>query len=931
MLFRIKYENPRIGVTLLNPEQEARLLIDENLKAAGWVVQSADQMNPYAARGVAVREIYLEGVGKADYLLFVDQKAVGVVEAKKAGTTLSGIAEQSANYAAGIPAHIPRVEGEMLPFLYQSTGIETTFRDERDPEPRSRQVFNFHRPETLSDWVSQASTLRSRLQALPPLDRGNLWPAQVEAIENLEISFAANKPRAVIQMATGSGKTYTAINFIYRLIKFAKANRILFLVDRNNLGRQARNEFANFITPDDGRKFTELYNVQHLQSNVLDPVSKVHITTIQRLYSMLSGEPEYDPANEETSLFLTGATLERERPEEVLYNPAFPIEYYDFIVIDECHRSIYKLWRQVFDYFDSFLIGLTATPNKLTFGFFHKNLVMEYTRQRAVVDGVNVDGDVYQIKTKITEQGSVVEAGQVVGVRDRQTRKFQWEELDDDLVYDAAQLDREVMTPDQIRTIIRTFRDRLFTDIFPGRSEVPKTLIFAKDDNHAEEIVEIVREEFNKGDDFCKKITYKVSGISTDELIRALRNDYYPRIAVTVDMIATGTDVRPLEILLFMRNVKSRGLFEQMIGRGTRVIDPTEFQSVTRDAASKTHFVIVDAVGVIEQEKYDTQTFERLPGKSLVQLLDLTKFGIADEDTLSSLASRLVRMGGQLDASQHAQIEQASGGLSLRDLTGKMLDAIDPDTIEQLRQSENISTKEAQERLARAALFPFASKPELRNLLAEIRRLQRQVIDTVSIDEVRQAGYSQEASEKARQMVEAFRRYIEENKDVITALQILFGRPRAQARLTFEQVKELAEKLQQPPNSWTTENLWRAYAQIERDRVHGLSEPRVLADVVSLVRHAVSPDGELAPYPEIVQKRYREWLAAQEAAGKTFNAEQRWWLDEIARHIGVNAEISLEDLGTGRFHDEGGVVRVRKLFGSKLKDFVEELNINISA
>lgn len=910
----------------LNPEQEARILIDKNLEAAGWEVQSADKMNPYASRGVAVREIFLEGVGKADYLLFVDQKAVGVVEAKKQGTTLSGIAEQTANYAAGIPAHIPKVEGEVLPFLYQSTGIETTFRDERDPEPRSRPVFNFHRPETLADWVGQKTALRQRLRSFPPLVTGNLWPAQIEAIQNLEASFAANKPRALIQMATGSGKTYTAINFIYRLIKFGKANRILFLVDRNNLGKQARNEFANFITPDDGRKFIELYNVQHLQSNVLDRVSKVHITTIQRLYSMLSGEPEYDPANEEQSLFETGAVLYKEPPKEVVYNAGFPIEYYDFIVIDECHRSIYKLWRQVFDYFDSFLIGLTATPSKLTFGFFNKNLVMEYNRQRAVVDGVNVDGEVYQIKTKITERGSFVEAGQVVGVRNRQTRKFQWEELEDDLVYEAAQLDREVMTPDQIRTIIRTFRDKLFTEIFPGRTEVPKTLIFAKDDNHAEEIVKIVREEFDKGDDFCKKITYKVSGASADELIRSLRNDYYPRIAVTVDMIATGTDVRPLEILLFMRNVKSRGLFEQMIGRGTRVIDPTEFQSVTRDASSKTHFVIVDAVGVIEQEKYDTQTFERLPGKGLAQLLDLTKFGMADQDTLSSLASRLVRMESQLDPSQRAQIAQASGGSSLRDLTRQLLDAIDPDTIEQLSQSENITTKEAEERLARAALLPFASQPELRTLLTDIRRLQRQIIDTVSVDEVREAGYNQEASDKARQMIESFRRYIEENKDEITALQILFGRPRGQSKLTFEQVKELAERLQQPPNSWTTEGLWRAYTQVERDRVRGLSQPRVLADVVSLVRHAVAPDGALAPYPEIVHERYKEWLAAQEASGITFTAEQRWWLDAIARHIGVNAEIAVEDLGTGRFHDEGGIVKVKRLFGTQLNDLLSELN-----
>ena len=399
-----------------------------------------------------------------------------------------------------------------------------------------------------------------------PLNTAGLWSAQVEAITNLEQSFAQDKPRSLIQMATGSGKTYTAVSFVYRLIKFAKAKRVLFLVDRNNLGRQAFKEFDQYRTPDDGRKFTELYNVQHLQSNTLDPVSKVHITTIQRLYSMLSGEPEYDPENEENSLFEMGAALDRQPPKEVHYNPAIPIETYDFIVVDECHRSIYNLWRGVLEYFDAFLIGLTATPSKQTFGFFNQNLVMEYSRERAVLDGVNVQGTVYRIKTQISESGSKVEAGLWVGKRDRLTRAQRWEQLDEDLSYEPEQLDRAVVAVDQIRTIVRTFRDRLPVDILSGRSQVPKTLVFAKDDSHAEDIVRIVREEFGKGDEFCQKITYKTNWKKPEDLISDFRNSYFPRIAVTVDMIATGTDIRPLEILLFMRAVRSRLLYEQMLG-----------------------------------------------------------------------------------------------------------------------------------------------------------------------------------------------------------------------------------------------------------------------------------------------------------------------------------------------------------------------------
>ncbi|MBI4286867.1 MAG: DEAD/DEAH box helicase family protein [Chloroflexi bacterium] len=541
----------------MKPEEKARQKIDQQLAAAGWVVQDLKELNMGASLGVAVRESPLKS-GEADYLLFVDRKAVGVVEAKPEGTTLSGVADQSGKYLVGFPANLPHVM-EPLPFAYETTGIETFFRDLRDPEPRSRRVFAFHRPETLGEWSSQADTLRARLRHLPGLLTQGLRDCQIEAIGNLEKSFADARPRGLIQMATGSGKTYTAVSFVYRLIKFANAKRVLFLVDRSNLGRQTLREFQQYVTPDDGRKFTELYNVQHLTSNTLDPVSRVCITTIQRLYSMLSGEPEYDATLEEKSGFDTLPYLEK--PKDVVYNPKIPIETFDFIITDECHRSIYHLWRQVLEYFDSFINGLTATPSKQTLGFFNQNLVMEYSHERAVADAVNVGYEVYRIKTRITEQGSKVDAGYYIDKRDRLTRKKRWELLDTELEYAASQLDRSVVAPDQIRTIIRIFRDKLFTEIFPGRKEVPKTLIFAKDDSHAEDIVGIVREEFGKGNDFCKKITYKTTGEKPEDIIASFRNSYNPRIAVTVDMISTGTDIKPLECLLFMRDVKSMVYF----------------------------------------------------------------------------------------------------------------------------------------------------------------------------------------------------------------------------------------------------------------------------------------------------------------------------------------------------------------------------------
>ncbi|MGH7862357.1 MAG: DEAD/DEAH box helicase family protein, partial [Candidatus Dormibacteraceae bacterium] len=408
----------------------------------------------------------------------------------------------------------------------------------------------------LAAWLAQApedvpldqnATLRARLRRLPPLPSTGLRACQVEAVTNLERSFAANRPRALIQMATGSGKTYTAVSSAYRLLKFGGARRVLFLVDRANLGRQALREFQQFVTPDDGRKLSELYNIQHLQTNRIDPVARVCITTIQRLYSMLAGEPELDPGAEEGSLFEAGSLLDQQPPKEVRYNPDLPIETFDVIITDECHRSIYRLWRGVLEYFDAFIVGLTATPNRQTFGFFQRNLVMEYGHDRAVADGVNVDYEVYRIRTKITEAGGTIEKGFYVDRRDRLTRARRWEQLDDDLTYDPARLDREVVAPDQIRTVVRAFKDALFTDLFPGRTEVPKTLVFCKDDSHADDVVQIFREEFARGNQFAQKITYKTSGAKPEDLLAAFRNSYDPRVAVTVDMIATGTDVKPLE------------------------------------------------------------------------------------------------------------------------------------------------------------------------------------------------------------------------------------------------------------------------------------------------------------------------------------------------------------------------------------------------
>jgi type I restriction enzyme, R subunit len=919
---------------MTTPEAQARAQIDELLAAAGWQVQHRSQLNLAAARGVAVREFPLK-TGYADYLLFVDRKAIGAIEAKAVGIPLSGVEAQSEKYGKGLP-DIPPAWHKPLPFLYESTGVETFVTNGLDPAPRSRRVFAFHRPETLAEWAQAPNTLRARLQHLPPLHTTGLWPAQIEAITNLERSLAEDRPRALIQMATGSGKTFTAVSAIYRLITFGGARRVLFLVDRSNLGRQTLREFQQYVTPDDGRKFTELYNVQHLQSNVVDPVSRVCITTIQRLFSMLSGDSEFDPSSEEVSLFELEEALGGQ-PKEVRYGGVLPVEYFDVIVVDECHRSIYNLWRQVLEYFDAHLIGLTATPSKQTFGFFNQNLVMEYSRQKAVLDGVNVDGEVYRIRTAITQGGSTVEAGFTVGRRSRQTRAVRWEQLDEDLAYGATQLDRDVVAESQIRTVIRTFRDRLFTELFPDRHEVPKTLIFAKDDSHAEEIVRIVREEFGKGNAFCQKITYRTSGVKPEELIAAFRNSYYPRIVVTVDMIATGTDIKPLECLLFMRTVRSRVLFEQMLGRGTRVISPSDLQSVTADATRKERFIIVDAVGVVDHPKVDTQTLERKKSVPFDKLLEAVALGARDEDTLSSLAGRLARLERQLSEQDRYKIAAESGGQTLAELARGLLDSLDPDrqfAVAQAATGDEMPSEsqvdQAAEQLVEQATAPFHN-PALRETLKVVQQRNEQTIDQVSVDRVLEAGYSDDATARARATVESFRQFLETYRDEIGALQILLNQPRGRQPLTFQQVKELAHQIAQPPLSLTTEALWRAYAQLERGKVRGAGAKRVLADLVALVRHAVELDGELTPYPEQVRARYSQWLAQQEASGRQFTAEQRWWLDQIAAHIGVNLSIAPADFEYGAFFNRGGPVAAARTLGSDWPALLDELNAELVA
>ena len=926
----------------MTPESRARQIIDQKLAASGWVVQDMQQLNLGAAQGIAVRE-YPTDTGPADYVLFVDREPVGVIEAKRdeAGENLTVHEAQTERYAnAGLKW---RKGSQPLRFLYESTGQIIHFTDGGDPRPRARELFHFFQPQTLAAWAAQPDTLRTRLaEQMPPLPERNLRDCQISAVTGLEKSLASGKPRALVHMATGAGKTFTAITAIYRLLKFGGARRILFLVDTRNLGKQAHQEFMAYTPPDDGRKFTELYNVQRLASSHIDPHAQVCISTIQRMYSILSGEAIDDSAEDISLAELPQAA---KSPKPVRYNPAVPIETFDFIVIDECHRSIYNLWKQVLDYYDAFLIGLTATPDKRTYGFFNENVVAEYSYEQSVVDGVNVGYDVFEIETRITRAGAELKAREWVDHRDRETRKKRWAETDEDLAYTGKELDRSVVNTSQIRQVIQAMKSAVETSIFPGRKEVPKTLIFAKTDSHADDIIKLVREVYGEGNAFCKKVTYKADE-DPDTILSNFRNDYYPRMAVTVDMIATGTDVKPLEVLLFMRDVRSRGYYEQMKGRGVRSLDAESLKKVSNSADSaKTHFVLIDAVGVEKSLKTESRPLEKKPGISLDALLKSVAVGGRDDDTVLTLGNRLVRLTRQLDDKALARIKQTSGGVALQDLARGLVSALDPDRVVAdaldhaqatgITRSEDTLTEEelATARLQRisAACQPF-DDPRLRDLIESVRREREQIIDHINTDKITYAGFSAQAEAHARATVQAFADYLREHRDEIAALDFFYQQPYQRRQLTFAMIEELHDALSRPPLMLTTERLWSAYARVQASQVKGADTRRQLTDLVALVRFALRLDHELQPFADSVDKRFQAWIFRHNAQRATsFTDEQTQWLRLIKDHIASSCSISREDFDYAQLAAHGGLQKAWNVFGEQLDGLLAEMSEELVA
>ena len=937
----------------MSPEEKARLEIDKKLNAAGWVIQDLKEIDITASLGVAVREFPTADGHEVDYALFVEGDPVGLIEAKEdnKGVGLTNDAhEQNMGYVkTGLKNH--EDEKDELRFIYEATSILTQFTDLKDPEPRVREIFSFHRPETLKAWIEEYArekqTLRGRMQHFPELPEKGFRDCQIKAITKLEESFSKNHPRALVQMATGAGKTYTAITNCYRLLRYAKAKRILFLVDTKQLGEQAETEYKNYQPYDAQDKLASLYNITRIQASNISQETQICISTIQRLYSMLSGEI----ANIPDDIDEEDAHLTTKVKREVQYNAEYPPEFFDIIIIDECHRSIYNVWRQVLEYFDAFLVGLTATPGKDTYAFFNQNVVSEYTHEQAVDDGVNVGAlGTYYIETDITKNGGKVAAiDRQIEVRDKRTRKQRWETTDDDVEYEASELDNKVVNKSQIRTVITAFRDNWQKwEHFRMREELPKTLIFAKNDSHADDIVAIVKEVFAKGNDFCKKITYK-SEEEDEGLLYQFRNDYNPRVAVTVNKIATGTDVRAIEILIFMRDIRSENYYEQMLGRARRTMSEEELKQCSPTAKSqKLGYVVVDAVGVTLSEK--TQGSKKRGGDtkpyvSFAALLNAIAQGDISDDTLTTTGTRLEHLEKVMSATEKDKFRNLANGVELRKVAANLKRVYDEEEVLQDIQSEypNYDTlpedeqKNARKKIikkrARKATEPICKK-ETREFLFKISNTNDQTIDP-AIDKILSQGFSGDVETNKEKRRATFREFLAKYRDEITALQIIYNQDYRNRVLTEQHIKELYDRMLEYNSNLEKNLLFSAYSEQTKKN----TTLKQLIDIIQIIKYEWKQIPEIYPFADLVRKNYKEWIfernrnkkGARGASNEPFTPEQMEWLELIRDYIAVNASFPMSALQYGEFNNRGGGQKFYMLFGEQGEIIINEMNYKLAA
>ncbi len=879
----------------MTPEEKARVKIDQWFNDAGWKVVNRDEYEP-TITAVAIREGLLKGNLEADYFLFINGKAVGVLEAKREEVDISSdmVSEQAITYAKSVPDCYQAWQ-RPLPFLYKSNGKEIEFFDYRYRETATWETINrIHTPKELAKMLG----IDDPFAGLPTLNKKGLRDCQYEAVTELEKSFRSGQNRALMVLATGAGKTYTACLTAYRMLSYTPMRRVLFLVDRNNLGRQAENEFGTFRLTETGDAFNSIYAVNRLKSAKVPSDSNVVICTIQRLFSLLKGEEITDTDDDDEDT----ADGEVELPE----NPNLPRDFFDLIIIDECHRSIYGNWRKVLEYFDTArLIGLTATPIPDTMAFFNNNRVVNYTLEQSIIDGVNVDNRIYRIKTKVTEEGGAILKGQRTRVETRYTGDVKTVSTKETKQYTKEELNRSIINPAQIKLILTTYRDAVYAEMFcdpqrePNFEYLPKTLIFALNENHATNIVNIAREVFGEVcphadmERYVQKITYSAG--DSNELIRQFRNDKDFRIAITCTLVATGTDVKPLEVVMFMRDVASAPLYTQMKGRGVRTIGDEQLRNVTPNALSKDCFFLVDAVGVTEHDHVIPGQYEG-PGTgtiTLKELLERIAHGNLPDNYLRRLAATLSRLYNKADQAQREEFVRLAHD-DMQEIAQRIYHALDPEQQSQLPPFADINAPNNERK---GLVSPIANHADVRKY---ILILAAGFVNTLmpGEDTLISKGFS---VEEAQSTTEAFEQYCRDHSDDIEALRILYnneGTP-----ITYQMLKDLELKLTMTSIRFAPRVLWNMYAIVYGDKVRRTTkkdEAEALTNIIQLVRFAYHQTERLESAYPTARSMFNLWYGRKQM---DITPKQKDLISKIVEYIAANGACSVREIrNTDRTH-----------------------------
>lgn len=883
----------------MTPEEKARQKIDQWFTDAGWEVINRDDYEP-TCTAVAIREGLLKGNLEADYFLFINGKAVGVLEAKREETDAfsSIVCEQAALYARSVP-NIYQTYQKPLPFIFTSNGKELYFCDFREQDHYFKQIMTIPTPHELVKKLG----INDYFAGLPTLRKKGLRDCQYEAITELEKSFRAGQNRALMVLATGAGKTYTACLAAYRMLSYTPMRRVLFLVDRNNLGKQAEGEFGTFRLTENGEVFSTIFAVNRLRSSSIPSDSSVIISTIQRLFSFLKGDAIEDNEDDD----------ENEPTEEVALppNPNLPHDYFDMIIVDECHRSIYGNWRKVLEYFDTArLVGLTATPIPETMAFFNNNRIVNYTLEKSIVDGVNVDCRVYRIKTQVTETGGAILEGEKFKEETRYTGEVKTVSSKETKTYTNKELNRSVINPAQIKLILSTYRDVVYTELFndpqrePNMDYLPKTLIFALNEAHATNIVQIAKEVFGRTDDrFVQKITYSAG--DSNELIRHFRNDKDFRIAVTCTLVATGTDVKPLEVVMFMRDVESLPLYIQMKGRGVRTIGDEQLRNVTPNAFSKDCFYLVDAVGVTEHEKTIPTATDEATTKiiTLRELLECISHGYISDEYLKRLAATLARIFNKADDSQRKEFARLSHD-DMKELSARIYDALEKSTLPPFVSTEKPNLER------KGLVSPLANHADARRYLLI---LAAGFVNTLmpGEDTLISKGFS---IEDAKNTTEAFEEFCRENADEIEALRIIYnneGEP-----ITYSMLKDLEHKLKMANNHFAPKQIWNSYAILSPSKVKRSTtkeESDALTNIIQLVRYAFRQIERLDSVVTTSKQYFNLWLGQNQ---REITDKQREVISRIVDYIASNGACTVRDI---REDDATHAAQMIQAFGGMQK------------